>query len=155
MSMFARLDHLDRQIVHWMARSGITALRLTLALVFIWFGALKVIGASPVADLVSSTLPFLPAHVSVPLLGAVEVLIGLGLATRLALRLVLLFFALQMAGTFLVFVLLPAQSFQAGNPLLLTTTGEFVLKNLILLTAGLVVGSTVRRPSERIPEGKT
>jgi hypothetical protein len=28
-----------------------------------------------------------------------------------------------------------------GNPLLLTVEGEFVVKNLVLLTAGLVVGA--------------
>lgn len=152
MHVFAALDHLDQHIVHWMARYGVTTLRLALALVFIWFGTLKVIGASPVADLVSSTLPFLPARVSVPLMGALEVMIGLGLATRVGLRLVLLLFVLQMAGTFLVFILLPGQSFQRGNPLLLTVTGEFVLKNSILLAAGFVVGSTLRRPTERLPE---
>ena len=152
MSVLGTFERLDRQIVHSMAKYGITLLRLTLALVFVWFGALKVIGASPVTDLVASTLPFLSPQISVPLIGVVEVVIGLGLATRMALRLVLLLFFLQMAGTFLVFVLQPNQSFQNGNPLLLTVTGEFVLKNFVLLTAGFVIGSTVRRPTERLPE---
>ncbi len=152
MSLLKTFERLDRQIVHTMAKYGITLLRLTLALVFVWFGALKVIGASPVTDLVASTLPFLSPQISVPLIGVVEVVIGLGLATRIALRLVLLLFFLQMAGTFLVFVLQPNQSFQNGNPLLLTVTGEFVLKNFVLLTAGFVIGSTVRRPTERLPE---
>jgi uncharacterized membrane protein YkgB len=152
MSIVETFDRLDRQIVHSMAKHGITLLRLALAIVFIWFGVLKLIGASPVADLVASTLPFLSPQVSVPLVGALEVIIGLGLATRFAMRLVLFLFFIQMAGTFLVFVLLPYQSFQGGNPLVLTATGEFVLKNFVLLTAGFVVGSTVRRPTERLPE---
>ncbi len=35
-------------------------------------------------------------------------------------------------------MLRPELAFQAGNPLLLTTIGEFVVKNLVLLAAGLV-----------------
>gem|GEM_PF-3161571 len=64
-----------------------------------------------------------------------------GLLTGIALRLTLLLFWLQMAGTFLV--LRPEVSFQRNNPLLLTMTGEFVVKNLVLIAAGLVIGSTV------------
>jgi uncharacterized membrane protein YkgB len=50
-------------------------------------------------------------------------------------------------------VLQPELSFQAGNPLLLTTEGEFVIKNLLLIAGGLVVGSqcggTGRAESQR------
>ena len=56
-----------------------------------------------------------------------------------------------MLGTFLVFLLLPDLTFQDGNPLLLTTEGEFVLKNLVLLSAGLVVGSQLAARDERMP----
>ena len=62
-----------------------------------------------------------------------------------ALRVTLGLFALQMAGTFLVLILQPDVAFQRGNPLLLTVEGEFVIKNLVLLSAGMVVGATVRR----------
>jgi putative oxidoreductase len=58
----------------------------------------------------------------------------------------------QLAGTLLAFVFASDKTFQDSNPLLLTETGEFVLKNLVLITAGLVIGSTVRqrnRPLER------
>ena len=51
---------------------------------------------------------------------------------------------LQMLGTFLVWVTQPGDSFQDGNPLLLTTTGEFVLKNLVLIAAAMVVGGKLR-----------
>jgi hypothetical protein len=53
----------------------------------------------------------------------------------------------QMAGTFLVLIVHPSLSFQEGNPLLLTVEGEFVIKNLVLMAAGLVVGSQARRPA--------
>ena len=65
---------------------------------------------------------------------------------------VLALFAAQMAGTFLVLVVQPDVAFTDGNPLLLTVEGEFVIKNLVLLSAGMVIGATVRRRSEREPE---
>ena len=143
----AAYDRLDHTLIHWMRTYGITLLRLALAVTFIWFGALKVLNVSPVADLVAQTVYWVPAAFFVPFLGVWEIAVGLGLLFRLALRLTLLFFFMQMAGTFLVLVVHPGLSFQNGNPLLLTTLGEFVVKNLVLLTAGIVVGSTVQRES--------
>jgi hypothetical protein len=55
-----------------------------------------------------------------------------------------------MVGTFIVFVMLPEVAFQDGNPLKLTIEGEFVLKNLVLLSAALVVGTAVDRSDEVI-----
>lgn len=72
---------------------------------------------------------------------------GLGLLFGVALRVVLFLFWLQLAGTFLVLVVRPDLAFQGGNPFLLTTLGEFVIKNLVLIAAGLVVGSAVDRKS--------
>lgn len=128
-----------------MAAYGIRLLRIALAVTFIWFGALKLIGQSPVADLVASTVYWIPARLFVPFLGAWEIVVGLGLLFGVALRAILLLFWMQMAGTFLVLLMHPDVAFQGGNPLLLTTTGEFVIKNLVLISAGIVIGSTVPR----------
>lgn len=145
-------ERLDQWIVGFMATYGLTMLRWALAITFVWFGALKILGVSPVGDLVAKTVPWLPPQFFVPFLGVWEVAIGFGLLARFALRLTLFLFFAQMAGTFLVLVLLPHLSFQNGNPFLLTTTGEFVVKNFVLLAAGLVIGSTVRWRTERLPE---
>jgi hypothetical protein len=50
-----------------------------------------------------------------------------------------------MAGTFLVLIRKPSLAFQSSNPLLLTQTGEFIIKNLVLVTAGIVIGGAIRR----------
>ena len=136
-------QRLDATMVRFMAAWGIRLLRVCLGGVFIWFGALKVFGYSPVASLVAAAVPWFAPETFVPLLGAWEILVGAGLLFRVALRFTLFLFWLQMAGTFLVLVLRPDLAFQHGNPLLLTTEGEFVIKNLVLISAGLVVGSTV------------
>jgi uncharacterized membrane protein YkgB len=125
---------------------GVGLLRAALAVVFIWFGALKVVDRSPVADLVADTVYWLPATEFVRFLGVWEIVVGAGLLAPLALRLTLLLFWAQMAGTFLVLIVHPGLAFQDGNPLLLTVTGEFVVKNLVLISAGLVIGATVRGP---------
>ncbi len=144
-------DRLDHAILRFLQTYATTFLRLALAITFIWFGALKVLQVSPVAELVAQTVYWVPAAFFVPFLGVWEIAVGLGLLFRVALRLTLLFFVMQMAGTFLVLIIHPGLSFQNGNPLLLTTLGEFVVKNLVLLTAGLVIGSTVQRGEQRRP----
>jgi putative oxidoreductase len=133
----------DRRLSGFFRTWGIPALRVSLAVVFIWFGALKIFGVTPVADLVANTVYWFDPDWVVPSLGAVEVIVGLGLLFNVAMRAVLGLFFLQMIGTFLVFVLQPEVAFQDGNPLLLTVEGEFVVKNLVLIAAGMVIAGTV------------
>ncbi len=142
--MLALLDRIDARTVSWLARWSVVLLRLSLGLVFVWFGALKIFDVTPVTDLVGRTVYWVDPDWFVPVLGVAEVAIGLGLMFGVALRPILALFAGQMIGTFLVFVVLPDVAFQNGNVFKLTVEGEFVLKNLVLLAAGLVVGSTVR-----------
>jgi putative oxidoreductase len=73
------------------------------------------------------------------MLGVLEVIIGVGFLTWIAPRLTLLLFLPQMASTFATLLFLPGSMFQRGDPLLLSMSGEFVVKNLILLAAGLAV----------------
>ena len=132
-------------------RYAATVLRLALAAVFVWFGALKLAGISPVHDLIAATLPFLDADISVPALGAVEVAIGLVLATGVFPRMTLLVLAGHLAGTFLTFVTASELMF-TGTPFELTADGEFVVKNLVLITAALtLIAWYSRRPEERRP----
>ena len=130
---------LDEVMVDVLRPYVLPALRVLLGIVFIWFGALKVAEVSPVAALVAGTLPWAPADLVVPLLGGVEVVLGLGLVVGVFLRLVLPALAAHLAGTFLTFVMLPGLMFRHHDPLLLTADGEFVLKNLVLISATLVL----------------
>ena len=120
---------------------AIPLLRLSLGIVYVWFGALKIFGVSPVSDIVAKTLRPLPENVSVPLMGLWEVTIGIGLLLRMALKAILPLFFLQIAGTFMTFLRAPEEVFQDNNPLLLSKEGEFALKNLVLLSAGLAVAT--------------
>jgi putative oxidoreductase len=114
-------------------------MRILMGVLFLWFGGLKVAGLSPVSDLVAGTLPWAQPELVVPVLGAVEVLLGCALVTGVALRVALPILAAHLGGTFLTFVMLPAWMFRDHNPLLLTADGEFVAKNLVLVSATIVL----------------
>jgi uncharacterized membrane protein YkgB len=118
---------------------AVTLLRGSLGLVFVWFGALKVADLTPVADLVARTVPWLDRHLLLASLGTAEVVLGVALWLGRGLRWVAAIALAHLLGTFLVLVVQPQAAFQAGNPLLLTTEGEFVVKNLVLITACLVL----------------
>lgn len=138
----------ESSVVDVVRPATMPALRILLGVVFLWFGALKVLGESPVAGLVSRTLAWADPHATVTLLGAAEVAFGLALVTGIALRLVLPLLVAHLAGTFLTFVMLPHLMFRGGDPLLLTESGEFVAKNLVLIAATIVLlchtGTTTR-----------
>jgi putative oxidoreductase len=128
-------------------RYAATVLRLALAAVFVWFGALKLVGSSPVHDLIGATLPFADPDLSVPVLGAVEVVIGLVLATGFLPRVTLLVLVGHLAGTFLTFVTASELMWSAA-PFELTADGEFVVKNLVLISAALVLMAGYSRRTE-------
>ena len=149
MGLPARLAAVDVRITGWLGRHGVTLSRLSLGLIFLWFGALKFVpGWSPAADLASRTiqrvsLGLLPPAWSLPLLATWECVIGLGLLTGKFLRVTLLLLAVQMVGTMLPLILFPAETFVLF-PLAPTLEGQYIIKNLVLVSAAAVVGATVR-----------
>lgn len=142
------LNALDQRIAGTMARVGVPALRISLAIIFIWFGLLKPLGLSPAGPLVEATvswMPFFRPRQWVGVIGWWEVLIGLTFLFRPTLRIAIALLALQMTGTFLPLVMLPGVTFQAGlYPFVPTIEGQYIIKNLLIISAALVVGGTVR-----------
>jgi uncharacterized membrane protein YkgB len=131
-----------------MARIGVPALRVSLAVIFIWFGVLKPLGLSPAGPLVEATVGWLPVFTASQWVGVIgwwEVAIGVTFLWRATLRIAIALLFLQMAGTFLPLVMLPDVTFQAGRyPYVPTLEGQYIIKNLLILSAALVVGGTVR-----------
>jgi uncharacterized membrane protein YkgB len=134
---------LDKKVTDWMRDYGTTFLRFSLAIIFIWFGALKVVGYSPATELVANTVYWFDPSWFVPFLGLWEVLIGLLFLKKQFVRGAILLLAPQMVGTFLPLILLPQVAFST-NPLLLTLEGQYIVKNLLIIGAAIVVGSHVR-----------
>lgn len=140
---------MDLGVTDWMARYGLTMLRLSLGIVFLWFGALKFFPQlSPAQDLATRTISvltggFVSPEVSLPMLAAWECLIGLGLLIGRQLRAILFLLYAQMAGTLTPVVLFPNEVF-AAIPYAPTLEGQYIIKNLVLISSGIVVGATVR-----------
>ena len=142
----ALVFELDELLLELMRRWSITALRLALGSIFLWFGALKVFGTSPVAALIQETYHFMPVGGFVLFLGVWEVAIGIGIMMKRALRLMLILLAVHLTGTFTAIWFNPAIFFVRGVPFCLTVDGEFVIKNVVLITAALVIAGYEVKP---------
>ena len=159
------LDRLDRRITETMARFGVPLLRIALGVVFLWFGALKLIpGLSPAESLAARTIEVLsfgivPPAISVPLLAIWECLIGIGLLTRFAIRATLLLLFVQMLGTLTPLLIFPVETF-LHFPYAPTLEGQYIIKNAVLIAGAIVVGATVRggglvpEPSPDLPDAR-
>lgn len=149
MTLPAPLDPIDLRITTWMARRGVTLTRLALGIVFLWFGAIKLVpGWSPAAALAGRTIEtitwgIVPAGVGVPILAVWESLIGIGLLSGRLLRVTLLLLFVQMPGTMLPLLLFPGETFVAF-PYAPTLEGQYIIKNVVLVSAAIIVGATVR-----------
>lgn len=142
-------DRVDRRITRWMAANGVLLLRISLGIVFLWFGVLKFFpGVSPADELATRTISTLTFGVIGPeisrlLLALWESVIGLGLITGIFMRGTLLLLFVQMLGTVTPLFLFPAETWKVF-PIVPTLEGQYIIKNIVLVSAGLVIGATVR-----------
>ena len=96
-------DEIDRTISNFMGRWGTQALRISLGVIFIWFGILKPLGISAAEPLVIATVRWLPlfeGELWVAIIGWWEVTIGIAFLFRRTIRIAIALLALQMLGTF-------------------------------------------------------
>lgn len=142
-------DNIDRLITGLMARYGISLLRYSIGLIFIWFGALKFVpGLSPAQELATSTIELLTfgmisLQVSLIMLATLEVGIGLLLISGRWLRLTIFLLMFQMIGTMTPVFLFPELVF-TSFPYGLTMEGQYIFKNFVVISAALVIGATAR-----------
>ena len=139
------IKKLDKLISRYMFIYGIIFLRFSIGLIFVWFGFLKPFGISPAQELVTNTVYWFDDKVSfVKFLGWWEVAIGITMCIKPLIRISIFLLFLQMPGTFLPLVLLPEICF-TDFPFGLTLEGQYIIKNLIIISAGLVIGGTVNK----------
>ena len=148
----------DEKITAFMSKYGIFLLRISLGIVFLWFGVLKFIpGLSPAQEIATITIEkltfgLIKPNVAILILAIWETLIGLGLILGIFLRVTLFLLFTQMLGTMTPLIFFPAETFIIF-PFVPTLEGQYIIKNLVLISAGLVVGATVR--GGRIVQEKT
>jgi len=142
-------DTVDTRLTNWMADNGVTLLRISVGIIFLWFGALKFFpNLSPAEGLATRTIEALSfgivtPEISLPVLATWEVVIGLGLLSGKFMRTTLLLLFLQMMGTVTPLFIFPDEAFTAF-PVGLTLEGQYIIKNMVLISAGIVIGATVR-----------
>jgi uncharacterized membrane protein YkgB len=113
-------------------------LRLSLAIVYIWFGALKVFETSPAEKLVQETVYWLEPSIFVPILGVAELIIGIGLLIKKWTPIVILLLLLHMFVTFFPIVIVPKLCFDT-TLFCPTLIGQYIVKNLVLIAAALTI----------------
>jgi len=118
-------------------------IRIPLFIIFFWFGILKVLKMSPATELIIDTvfwMPLLSAENWVIIIGYWEMAIGLCFLNKKTTLIAVILMFLQMSGTFLPLVILPEITFQNSNPFIPTLEGQYIIKNIIIITAALIIG---------------
>jgi uncharacterized membrane protein YkgB len=143
------LNKIDNEIASFMKKWGVIALRISLGIIFIWFGVLKTVGISPAEPLVKATVGWMPFFTTdgwVVIIGWWEVIIGVSFLFQKTIRIAIALLAMQMAGTFMPLIILTEVTFQSGGfPYAPTLEGQYIIKNLLIISAALVIGGTVRK----------
>ena len=120
-------------------------IRVPIFIIFFWFGFLKVIGLSPAQQFVQDTvywMPFLSAEVWTIIIGYWEMLIAICFLFKRTTLIGMILLFIQMSGTFLPLLILPDVTFQNSNPFLPTLEGQYIIKNIIIITAAILIGRT-------------
>jgi putative oxidoreductase len=145
-----RANRAQSVLQRFLARHAIAALRISLGLVFLVFGALKFLpGLSPVEALVTRTWEALSfgvinGYAAMALTAGLEVFVGLTLVTGIFVRVGLLVLAGTFVGIFSPLVFFTAEMFSASG---VSLTGQYILKDIVLVAAALVVASkALQRP---------
>jgi putative oxidoreductase len=141
-----RLGALEASLKALLERWSVPALRVALGAVFVAFGVVKFFpGVSPVESLVEATWGMLTfgivgGQLALVLTAIIETVAGLALISGVFARFGLVMIAVAFVGIFSPLVFFPGELFTAAGPTLL---GQYVLKNVVLVAATLVVASRV------------
>ena len=137
------LAELDIRLGAVMEKWGLFCLRVGVGVVYFWFGILKPFGLSPADDMVLRTTYWIPIPHFLVVLGIWEMAIGICFVFPQLLRAGIILLFLHLPGTLLPFLLLPQETFQTF-PYVLTLEGQYIVKNVVLAAAGLVIGGAIR-----------
>lgn len=138
------IQNIDLHIIHFFKKHWVTFARLSLAIVFIWFGGLKVLGLSPASALVqglfNETITFITFDTFYTWFAWFEVLIGVLFLFPKMTRVVIPLLFVHMVTTFGPLVLLPAETWEGF--MVPTLTGQYIIKNVVIIA--IVMGIAAR-----------
>lgn len=126
------------KLSQFLEKRSVSFLRYSMGIIYFWYGLLKVLGISPVEELVFHATHWIGTHQFVIYLGFWEIAIGLCLIIKKFNRVGILFLFLQFPGTFLPLILNPEDCFTIF-PYGLTLEGQYIFKNLVLISGALIL----------------
>lgn len=132
----------------WLGRMSISTLRVALGVVFLLFGVLKLFDDVSPAERISVrtvealTFDLISGDTARICVANLEVTIGLLMITGKLQRLALALLGVAMVGILAPLVLFPDELF-AGKYHAPTLLGQYVIKDIVLLSAGLVISARV------------
>jgi len=135
---------LENRVHHQLVLHSISALRIAVGAIFLGFGSLKYFpGVSPAQNLTEATthilfLGLIPGRVALVGIATLECFIGVCLLANQWMRLAVWLLAVEFVGVLAPLALLPGRLF-AGPHNAPTLEGQYVLKDVILVTAALVI----------------
>lgn len=140
------MNKIDQNIISFSKNSFIPFAKFAIFLIYFWFGALKVIGASPASPLVLAlldiTMPFIAPNTFLVLFGLFEMLIGLLFILPRMERVALVLIALHLVTTIMPLFLLP--SFVWTGFLIPTMEGQYIIKNVLIIALALTLAAHLR-----------
>ncbi|MFH2123820.1 MAG: hypothetical protein ABIJ50_10115 [Pseudomonadota bacterium] len=124
------------------SRHGHKMHRLSLGLIFIWFGLLKPFGEKTTTSLLAHTVYFFPPEVVLPFLGWWEVAIGVCLIYRPLVNVSITLQFVRIPGTILAFFMHPDICF-VQLPFVPSPEGQYLIKDIVILFAGIAIAGTI------------
>ncbi|MCT7908583.1 DoxX family membrane protein [Arcobacter lacus] len=125
-------------------QNTIKLMRLSLGIIFVWYGMLKFFPTlSPAEDLAIKTIDIMFFHLideslSIKLLAILEVAIGIGFLSGYYTKLVTIIFLGHMLCTFAPLFILPELSFTHA-PYAFTLVGQYIVKNIVFILVGVMI----------------
>jgi uncharacterized membrane protein YkgB len=144
-------NRIDQSVDRFSEAYGTMLLRISIGIVFLWFGVLKFFpGISPAEGLAGDTIETLTfgimgARTAVVILAIWETILGIGFITGWFFRPIVILLWFHMAGTFTPLILDPSVAFQ-HTPFVPTLEGQYIIKNLVIISAALVLWNVTQRP---------
>ena len=137
------IEEFDKAAIDFLKKITLPVARISLFIVFFWFGFLKIIDASPanplVAALLTKTLPVITFNQFIVLLGIWEMIIGVTFLIPKAERFTILLLIPHMITTFLPLIFLQNITWQSF--LIPTLEGQYIIKNLLIIALAVSIAS--------------
>ncbi|MBI39548.1 MAG: hypothetical protein CMF59_08110 [Leptospiraceae bacterium] len=145
--MKQHIDHIDHRIARLFKRYGHYTHRVSLGLLFVWFGSLKIVGRKTATSIIAHTIYWGSPEDIIPLLGSLELSIGLCLLIRPLARAAILMLLIRLPGSIVALLILPDVCWHEF-PFAPTIAGQYLIKDITIFFAAIAIAGSVREKSD-------